>query len=314
MFAHPFPDTDFMIDKELMETKGNLDIDEIWDNWDGTAQELANLLGISVSTANNWISSKEDISKMAKQALGFERLKWLISRLFDRPEKVFIVKKDDCYEVYQKQNNFYEKIAITKYAETARLIEKEASLIKSLKWAINFINEELKIRDSSDAQAYYKDFYNLLDCVFYIKTEETYSEKHQKIIDELDLTTKEEVPSHEPSPFNNIDSLKGAIFRYISNTTKNLYKKYEGCVLSVKMEKENSYRVLPVKKNGEIWLDFKDFQGNNSVGQVFPTLNAAMSSVYYTRTKSINVWRECEYSVDDGKTWHPAAELQDILK
>lgn len=80
------------------------------------------------------------------------------------------------------------------------------------------------------------------------------------------------------------------------------------------MKKKTLIAFFLLKKDGEIWSDFTDYQGNNNVGKVFPTLNAAMSSVYYTRTKSINVWRDCEYSVDDGKTWHPAAELQDILK
>ena len=83
--------------------------------------------------------------------------------------------------------------------------------------------------------------------------------------------------------------------------------------MTVRYEKENSFRVLPVKKDGEIWSDFADYQGNNNVGKVYSTLNAAISSVYYTKTKTINVWRECEYSTDDGKTWRPAEELQKIL-
>lgn len=323
MFDIDFPDTDFKVAKELTETKGNLDIDELWDNWDGTAQELANMLGISPSTANNWISSKEDISTMAKQALGFDRLKKLVSDFFSHPKNSFVVKTDNSYEVYQKEGEFFKKIAATDDIKIARLIEKRNMMLPLIKKAIEFIEDELKIREIEIEHPWYQDLYNLEDCLHYVIDGKTFSEKVQAIRNEAlqelkaafsEIENKKDIS--EPKILIDIDksSFMGTLFRFEAKNPVSLYKKYSGCVLTVRYEKENSYRVLPVKKDGEIWSDFTDYQGNNNVGKVFPTLNAAMSSVYYTRTKSINVWRECEYSVDDGKTWHPAAELQDILK
>ncbi len=315
MFHKFFPDTDFMINKELRETEGDLDIKELWDNWEGTAQELADMLDISVSTANNWISAKGDISEMAKQALGYQRLKTLISNFLKQSEEAIICQKDNYYEIYQKTGSFYEIIATTKYLEIARLIQKKALLIKLLKWALNFIQTELETRESVNAkdlsESYYKDFYNLLDCLYYIKFGKTFSETQINEIENINL--KELFKSKDNA--KQIPSLKesilqvGTLFKYEAKKTTLPYKKYKGCILTVLYEKKNSYKVLPVQKDGEIWSDYTDLHGMNAVGKTFPTLNAAMSAIYYTKTKSMNVWRDCEYSTDNGKTWHPAEEL-----
>lgn len=321
MFYNNFPDTDFKVAKELTETKGNLDIDELWDNWGGPAQELANMLGISPSTANNWISSKEDISTMAKQALGFDRLKKLVSDFFSHPKNSFVVKTDNSYEVYQKEGEFFKKIAATDDIKIARLIEKRNMMLPLIKKAAEFIKDELKIREIEIEHPWYQDLYNLADCLHYVIDGKTFSEKVQAIEDQSRQETQElfenesEKNVPEPKTLTDIDkkSFVGALFRYEAKNPTSPYKRYSGCVLTVRYEKENSFRVLPVKKDGEIWSDFADYQGNNNVGKVYSTLNAAISSVYYTKTKNINVWRECEYSTDDGKTWRPAEELQKIL-
>ena len=322
MFDIDFPDTNYRVAKELTETKGELNIDELWDSWDGTAQKLAKLLDISPSTASNWISSNENISTMAKQALGFHRLKKLVSDFFSHPRNSFIVKTDNSYEVYQKEGEFFKKIATTDDIAIARLIEKRNMMLPLIKKAIEFIEDELKTREIELEHPWYQDLYNLKDCIHYVIDGKTFSEKLQTISNEAlqeleaafsEIENKKDIS--ESKILTDIDktSFIGALFRYEAKNPISRYKKYSGCVLTVRYEKENSYRVLPVKKDGEIWSDFTDYQGNNNVGNVYSSLNAAISSVYYTRTKNINVWRECEYSTDDGKTWRPAEELQKIL-
>ena len=328
-------------------SKKGIDIDQfnLEDFYD--AKELAELLDVSDSTANNWLNGRTDISKLGEQAISYQIMIDLLRAYKNTPKSnIMIETKDGNYEIYGSLGDGDNKLlATTGDAKIARTIKEINKLYKILAFCEDFISTELETREASGYEyeliaPYIADFTNLRDLIKYISSGQTISELRDKKIKaaEEELLKWQFDNSLPPVTFSsdntmvneNKDIIKiakqatrdmqgydklyddvipeGALFRYIPERTREA--KYRGIELYVRKISQGSYLAEKVKKYGRDWTDYQDAFGNNNVGKTYRSLRSAYEAILYTNSKSLNETEETEFSTDDGKTWTPTGTLK----
>ena len=187
--------TYYEAEKFLKQGGSSLDLSTIDLEELTTAKELSKRLDISESTANNWIDGRTDISKLGEQAIGYQLMLDLIRAYNWIPESNIVVKKQDIYEIYSKnEDGEYELLATTVNLRLARTIKEIRKVYEMLRMSKDFIFTEIQTREASgyepnELKEYKTDFTNLLDLISFIQDGVTYSEKceneNRKLIKEL---------------------------------------------------------------------------------------------------------------------------------
>lgn len=322
--------------------KNELDIEDFDLSEFSNVKEASQTLGVSESTASNWLSRRTDISKLGDQAIAYQLMLNMVRAYKKTPKSNILVRKDDEYTIYKEKNDGeYEFFAKTNDIKLARTIKEINKVYELLVFCEKFISEELKTRAdySSDGelQPYSIELTNLRDLIRYISKGVNLSqfidEQRQEIKEEFNKIFSPITISTNNAKLNNDEVVvalknqasddlisdkklydtcipKGALLRYKPSTTKYPYTKYNGIVLYVKKIDEGKYLTYKVEKNGVEWTDYKDYFEKNNIGKEYKSLRSAFESILYTKSKSLNETEETEYSTDDGKTWRPTSELK----
>ena len=308
------------------------------------AKELAELLDVSDSTANNWLNGRTDISKLGEQAISYQIMIDLLRAYKNTPKSnIMIETKDGNYEVYGSCNNGeYKLLAITGDIKIARTIKEINKLYKILEFCEDFISVELKTREGYDelVRPYSADLTNLRDLMKYISSGQTISELRDKMIKDASNELSQLLSDNSLPPVTfSADNTKvnenkdiitiakqaardmqgydklyddvipdGTLFRYIPMKTRDI--KYRGIELYVKKISKGKYLTEKVKKYGREWIDYQDAFGQNNIGKIYQSLHSAYEAILYTRSKSLNETEETEFSTNDGKTWMPTGTLK----
>lgn len=309
------------------------------------AKELAELLDVSDSTANNWLNGRTDISKLGEQALSYQIMIDLLRAYKNTPKSnIMIETKDGNYEIYGiSDNGDYKLLATTGDAKIARTLKEINKLYKILAVCEDFISTELGTREASGdetALTYSADLTNLRDLMKYISSGQTISELRDELIKDCDeelskLLSDNSLPpvafSSDNTKVNEnkeiitiakqaardmqgYDKLyddvipDGALFRYIPTKTRDF--KFRGIELYVRKISKGRYLAEKIKKYGRDWVDYQDAFGNNNIGKTYQSLHSAYEAILYTKSKSLNETEETEFSTNDGKTWTPTSTLK----
>lgn len=322
--------------------KNELDIDDFDLSEFSNAKEASQTLGISESTANNWLSRRTDISKLGDQAIAYQLMLNMVKAHSETPKSNILVKNEEEYTIYrEKSDGEHEFLAKTNDVKLARTIKEINKVFNLLVFCEKFISEELKTKENyfsdDELQPCNIGLTNLRDTIYYISKGESLSQiidkRRQEMKDELDkmlspitLSTnntklnKEEIVislKNEASDdlvdnkkLYDICIPKGALLRYKPDTTKSPYLNYKGVALYVKKLDKEKYITYKVEKDGTDWVDYKDSFGKNNLGNEYKSLRSAFQAILYTKSKSLNETEETEYSIDDGKTWKQTRELK----
>ena len=309
------------------------------------AKELAELLDVSDSTANNWLNGRTDISKLGEQAISYQIMIDLLRAYKNTPKSnIMIETKDGNYEIYGScDNGDYKLLATTGDAKIARTIKEINKLYKILAVCEDFISTELETRKAygdANVSTYSADLTNLRDLMKYISSGQTISELRDKMIKDAsnelskllsdnslppvafsadntkvnenkDIITIAKLAAKDMQGYDKLyDDVipDGALFRYIPMKTRDI--KYRGIELYVRKISKGNYLTENVKKYGREWIDYQDVFGNNNVGKIYPSLRSAYEAILYTRSKSLNETEETEFSINDGETWTSTGTLK----
>ena len=90
--------------KEISE-KNELDIDDFDLSEFSNAKEASQTLGISESTANNWLSRRTDISKLGDQAIAYQLMLNMVKAHSETPKSNILVKNEEEYTIYREKSD-----------------------------------------------------------------------------------------------------------------------------------------------------------------------------------------------------------------
>lgn len=296
--------------------KNELDIDGFDLSEFSNAKEASQTLGVSESTANNWLSRRTDISKLGDQAIAYQLMLNMVKAYKQTPKSNVLVSDNDEYTIYRKKDDGdYEFLAKTSDIKLARTIKEINKVYKSLAFCEEFISEELKTREDyfseGELQPYNIELTNLRDLIRYISKGVNLSqfidEQRQEIKDEFNkifspitistnnvkLNKDEVVIALKNKALDDLVNDKkvyynifpvGTLFRYKTNK----YTRY------VKKIANNKYRPEREEVNGIITAQF-----DTSNWQIY----SGASSAFQNTWTSISVPRDTQYSIDNGKNW-----------
>lgn len=296
--------------KEIAKNKA-IDIDNFDINKHSDAKEISNLLDVSESTANNWLSGRTDLSKLGKQALAYQLMLDLVHTYNNTPRSNVVVKKQDIYEIYSDTaNGEYELLATTTNIKLARTIKEIQKIYNILDICRDFISTELETREANGyedflVQPYRINLNNLIDLMNYIQDGVTFSEKYETLLHSIDL-------NFDAKKFENTSELetdrKDVISEFISPTSR-IYKGQidtqripEGTLIRRIVKKGEKEGIYELKKVGDKIV----YQKN---GKSYTSINAASGDIlgyeenvkenWYFQDNITNEWKKCKHLVED---------------
>lgn len=296
--------------KEIAKNKA-IDIDNFDLNKHSDAKEISNLLDVSESTANNWLSGRTDLSKLGKQALAYQLILDLVHTYNNTPRSNVVVKKQDIYEIYSDTaNGEYELLATTTNIKLARTIKEIQKIYNILDICRDFISTELETREANGyedflVQPYRTNLNNLIDLMNYIQDGVTFSEKYETLLHSIDL-------NFDAKKFENTSELetdrKDVISEFISPTSR-IYKGQidtqripEGTLIRRIVKKGEKEGIYELKKVGDKIV----YQKN---GKSYTSINAACGDIlgyeenvkenWYFQDNITNEWKKCKHLVED---------------
>lgn len=277
-----------------------------------TAKELSKKLDISESTANNWMTGRTDISKLGEQAIGYQLMLDLIRAYNWIPESNIVVKKQDVYEIYSKnEDGEYELLATTVNPRLARTIKEIRKVYEMLRMSFDFIFTELETREASgyepnELKMYKTDLANLRDLIHYIQDGITCSEKCETLLKTpIDFNfTPDEIINPPELKSDNDD-----VFKELLMPSSRTYK---GQINTSKIPEGTLIRRV-IKKGEKIGeYELKKIAGNIvnlENGKKYPTINAASTDIlgyeenvkenWYFYDNIHSEWKKCKYLVED---------------
>ena len=172
--------TYYEANKLLNETIRNNTLDIDYMSWDDCidSPELSKLLDISESTANNWLLGRSEISKLGKQAIGYQLFIDIIRAYKQKKiDKILTLDNEKYHILSPSKDGVFENLATTQDIQIARYIQTEKNILKYLYEYMELLDEEIFAR-GDDCNQYLKERKrDLLDILYYIEKGITYSEK-----------------------------------------------------------------------------------------------------------------------------------------
>ena len=153
-------------------------------NLEITPEELQNRLDVSSSTANNWYTNRNPISKMGKLAIKHEIQKEMdnISKKIKKKNNILI--ENDRYKVLFKSiNGNLDLIAETNQEKVARTLEYLNIIYGFVQ---NYYELLLEHEEEKDCKT---ELLNILDMMCYIKTGTFYSQEYEKRNGNIEINT-----------------------------------------------------------------------------------------------------------------------------
>ncbi len=298
--------------KEIAKNKA-IDVDNFDLNKHSDAEEISNLLDVSESTANNWLSGRTDISKLGKQALACQLMLDLIQTYNNIPQSNIIVKKQDTYEIYSAlENGEYELLATTTNPKLARTIKEIQKVYNILNVCRDFISTELETRESNGYEdslilPYRTDLNNLIDLIHYIQDGVTFSEKYENLLQtpidfNFDAKKFENTPELKTDNKDVISEFVSPIFRTYKGQI-DTKKIPEGTIIKRSMKRGNQKgNIYELKKEGDKIICPKN-------GKSYPSINAASTDIlgyaenvkenWYFYDNIHKEWKKCKHLVED---------------
>ena len=297
--------------KEIAKNKA-IDVDNFDLNKYSDTEEISNLLEVSVSTANNWLSGRTDISKLGKQALACQLMLYLVHTYNSIPQSNIVVKKQDTYEIYSASTDGeYKLLATTTNLKLARTIKEIQKVYEMLVMSENFISTELETRESNGYEdslilPYRTDLNNLIDLIHYIQDGVTFSEKYENLLQtpiDFDFDAKK---------FENTPELKTDSKDVVSEFIYPIPRTYKGQIDTKKIPEGTLIRRIVKKGNKEGIYELKKIGDNiihQKTGKSYPSINAASTDIlgyeenvkenWYFYDNIHNEWKKCKYLVED---------------
>ena len=297
--------------KEIARNK-TIDIDNFDLNKHTDAEEISNLLELSKSAANNWLSGRTDISKLGKQALACQLMLDLIQTYNNIPQSNIVVKKQDAYEIYSAlENGEYELLATTTNPKLARTIKEIQKVYNILNICRDFISTELETRESAGyedslLQPYRTNLNNLIDLMHYIQDGVTFSEKYENLVQmpidfNFDAKKFENTPELESDNNDVISEFTSPISRTYKGRI-DTQKIPEGTIIRTSVTRGKKVGTYELKKSGDKIIYQK-------TGKNYPSINAASTDIlgyeinvkdkWYFQDNLTHEWKKCKYLVED---------------
>ena len=296
--------------KEIAKNKA-IDVDNFDLNNHSNAEEISNLLDVSESTANNWLSGRTDISKLGKKALAYQLMLDLVHTYNSIPPSNIVVKKQDTYEIYSaSEDGEYELLATTTNPKLARTIKEIQKVYNILNICRDFISTELETRESCGCKdlciPYRTDLNNLIDLMHYIQDGVTFSEKYENLLQTaLDF-------NFDAKEFENTSELKTDNKDVFSEFTSPITKTYKGQIDTKQIPENTLIRRIVKKGKKEGIYELKKV-GDKIIylknGKSYPSINAASFDIlgyaenvkenWYFYDVIHNEWKKCKHLVKD---------------
>ena len=149
-----------------------------------TPEELQQKFDVSISTANNWCSKRNPISKLGKIAIKYAIQKEMseVSKKMKRKNGIF--KDNEQYKIVSDPtNDEFKVLAQTNNPKIARTLEYINVIYGFLKTYYEYLKNHI---DEGDNKT---ELLNLLDMIFYLETGTFYTQMYERCNGNIDITT-----------------------------------------------------------------------------------------------------------------------------
>ena len=189
-------------------------------------EDLANNLDISISTANNWLTGRNNISQLGKQAIGFQILLKVIICFMNHEKKNIIVKKGDLFDICYPKDNLYHSFATTTDYATAKFILLKNTIQKQLKDYEDILDNEYDIRKNMKKEGWQDNWTDVNYELNY------YSKQYHEVKNTLDYISQIDIQQNSPLKKEQNSSLEQNTPKYIRNISffeRICKEKYKNC-------------------------------------------------------------------------------------